>query len=179
MLAKLSEEDRKLVEAQQFCPILPDNQLGSMGVPVKLMIDGQPVFLCCAGCKEQALDKPEETLAKVDELKARSRRPRAERSDPTKPDGNSRRPTARKPRSRPPWPSCSDDDRKLAEQQRFCAVLERPAGSARWARRSKLMIDGQPVFVCCEGCREGALAESPGHVGQGRETASKANRPRR
>src|SRR5262245_44822451 len=45
-LARLPAEDRKLAEKQQFCPILPDNNLGSMGVPVKLMIENQPVFVC-------------------------------------------------------------------------------------------------------------------------------------
>src|SRR5207302_7854934 len=40
-LAKLSSDDRKLTESQRFCPILPTNRLGSMGPPVKLIIEGQ------------------------------------------------------------------------------------------------------------------------------------------
>jgi membrane fusion protein, copper/silver efflux system len=68
-LAKLSDEDRKLVETQKFCPILTSNLLGSMGPPVKVMVDGQPVFLCCGGCKELALKDPQATLAKIGELK--------------------------------------------------------------------------------------------------------------
>ena len=32
-------------KSQKFCPILTSNLLGSMGPPVKVMVDGQPVFL--------------------------------------------------------------------------------------------------------------------------------------
>ena len=44
-----------------------------MGPPVKLMLKGQPVFLCCSGCKKEAGEHPDQTLAKVTELKARSK----------------------------------------------------------------------------------------------------------
>jgi hypothetical protein len=54
-LARLSPEDRKEAEAQRFCVVQPDKRLGEMGVPVKLMVKGQPVFLCCAGCQKAAL----------------------------------------------------------------------------------------------------------------------------
>jgi Cu(I)/Ag(I) efflux system membrane fusion protein len=69
--AKLAPEDRRLAESQNSCPVL-GTQLGSMGPPVKVMLEGQPVFLCCSGCKQKALDHPQETLAKVAELKAKS-----------------------------------------------------------------------------------------------------------
>ncbi len=69
-MAKLSAADRRLAEAQQFCPIQPDNRLGSMGPPVKIMIQNQPVFLCCAGCRKEALDHPQLTLAGVEKLKS-------------------------------------------------------------------------------------------------------------
>ena len=71
--AKLAPEDRKLVEAQDFCPIMEDNRLGSMGVPFKVLIKDQPVFLCCKGCRKKALVAPDKTLAKVAELKAKSK----------------------------------------------------------------------------------------------------------
>jgi len=70
-LAKLSPEDRKLAESQKFC-VEEDNPLGAMGVPVKIMLKDQPVFLCCQGCVEKALEDPDKTLAKVKELKAKN-----------------------------------------------------------------------------------------------------------
>jgi Cu(I)/Ag(I) efflux system membrane fusion protein len=73
-LAKLSAEDRRLAEEQRFCPIEPDNLLGAMGPPVILDIKGQKVFLCCPACKDDALADPDQTLAKVKELRAKNAR---------------------------------------------------------------------------------------------------------
>src|SRR5262245_16732464 len=47
-LAKLNPEDHKLAEEQGFCAVQYKNPLGSMGVPVKVLVKDQPVFLCCA-----------------------------------------------------------------------------------------------------------------------------------
>jgi uncharacterized protein (TIGR03000 family) len=71
-LDKLSSEDRDLAEAQKFCPMHPDDVLGSMGVPFKITLKGQPVFLCCKDCREKAEADPDKTLAKVKELKERA-----------------------------------------------------------------------------------------------------------
>lgn len=73
--ASLSAEDRRLVEAQEFCPIMTTSRLGSMGTPLKILINEQPVFLCCKGCQRKALANPEKTLAMVAELKAKQKAP--------------------------------------------------------------------------------------------------------
>ena len=70
-LQKLSPEDRAIAEAQGYCVVETEGRLGSMGVPIKLMIDDQPVFICCEGCKDSALADPAATLATVEELKAK------------------------------------------------------------------------------------------------------------
>ena len=69
-MAKLSPEDRKEAEAQKFCAVMSDSLLGSMGTPMKVEIEGTPVFLCCGGCKSKALKNPEQTLAIVAKMKA-------------------------------------------------------------------------------------------------------------
>lgn len=71
--AKLSAEDRALVETQEWCVISSDERLGSMGTPIKLTIKGQPVFICCGGCKKKAESDPDKTLAKLEELKAKAK----------------------------------------------------------------------------------------------------------
>jgi hypothetical protein len=73
-LGKLSAEDRKVAEAQKWCAVLNENQLGGMGVPFKVMIKDQPVFLCCKGCVDNARADPDKTLAKVTELKSKAGR---------------------------------------------------------------------------------------------------------
>jgi hypothetical protein len=70
-LDKLDPEDRKLAEAQEWCAVENENPLGSMGKPLKIMVKGQPVFLCCMSCKKRAEADPDKTLAKVEELKAK------------------------------------------------------------------------------------------------------------
>lgn len=72
--AKLSPEDRALVDAQDFCAVMSDHKLGSMGVPLKMTIQGQPVFICCKGCKGSAEDEPDATLKAVAELKAKNKK---------------------------------------------------------------------------------------------------------
>lgn len=74
-LARLPREDHELVVAQKFCAIQPDVRLGEMGLPVKIMIKGQPVFLCCEACQGKAEENPDKTLAKVKELKAKNKPP--------------------------------------------------------------------------------------------------------
>lgn len=186
-LSRLSSEDRQLAEAQQYCPVLSDSRLGSMGVPVKVMVEGQPVFLCCDGCKKQALAKPAKTLAKVAELKAK-------RSDNTK--ENAAATSAEMP-SPPGLLSANEEaeiyaelaklpaaDRALAEAQRFCPISE---GSRLGSMGTpvKVVLDGQPVFLCCEGCDQDALknpkqtlqevAKLKEQVKQGRENEPKAS----
>ena len=53
-MEKLSAEDRKLAEVQVFCAIDQDSPLGTMGPIYKVMVKGQPVFLCCKGCEAEA-----------------------------------------------------------------------------------------------------------------------------
>jgi Cu/Ag efflux protein CusF len=74
-LAKLSDEDRRLAEAQKYCAVEQDNLLGSMGKPYKLVLKGQAVFLCCKGCEEEARAAPDKTLARVKELREKNAKP--------------------------------------------------------------------------------------------------------
>jgi len=68
-IARLPEEDRQLALGQRACPVT-GAMLGSMGVPYKVVLKGQPVLLCCPGCKDKAKDAPDETLEKVARLKS-------------------------------------------------------------------------------------------------------------
>ena len=74
-LGKLNDADRQLAQAQGTCPVMKNQPLGSMGVPVKLMIQNQPVFLCCKNCERGALANPARTLREVARLKAKGKTP--------------------------------------------------------------------------------------------------------
>jgi hypothetical protein len=71
-LAKLSPEDRALAERQKYCVEQKDELLGSMGVPIKLMIKGEAVFICCGGCKKNALKDEDKTLQTAKELREKN-----------------------------------------------------------------------------------------------------------
>jgi hypothetical protein len=130
-LAKLSEADRKLAEAQRYCPAEPEKRLGSMGAPVKLEVDGKPVFLCCAGCKDHALSDPKATLAAVEKLK----------------------------KVAAALGKLKATDQALAEQQRHCPVMD-DSRLGSMGTPVKIEIKGKPVFLCCKGCEEEALADA-------------------
>lgn len=158
-LARLSAADRKIAEAQEFCPVLPDSRLGGMGVPVKVMIENQPVFLCCDGCVKTARANPKDTLAKVQKLKEPKARTPA-RSAQAPASAQRTADTGEEAEIRRALAKLSAEDRKLAEAQRFCPVLaDSRLGSM--GVPVKLMINGQPVFICCEGCEKKARA-NPG-----------------
>jgi hypothetical protein len=69
--AKLSPEDRAVVDAQEWCAVSTDERLGAMGPPLKLDIKGESVFVCCKGCKRKAEADPDKTLKTVADLKAK------------------------------------------------------------------------------------------------------------
>jgi hypothetical protein len=63
-LSELAESDRTAAVAQKVCPVT-DKQLGSMGKPYKVTVEGQDVFLCCDGCKTEIKSNAEKYLAKL------------------------------------------------------------------------------------------------------------------
>ncbi len=63
-LAKLSDADRASAEKQHICPVTGD-MLGTMGVPIKLTVKDQVLWICCDGCKESVEADPDKYLAKL------------------------------------------------------------------------------------------------------------------
>lgn len=70
---QLPEADRQLALKQGICPVT-SAPLGSMGVPVKITLRGQTVFLCCKGCLGKAKRSPDEMLKKLADAAPASRR---------------------------------------------------------------------------------------------------------
>ena len=68
VLAKLPMNERMAIESQKYCAVIGGSFLGSMGAPIKLTLEGKPVYLCCSGCTKKAQANPSATIAKVDEL---------------------------------------------------------------------------------------------------------------
>jgi hypothetical protein len=63
-LAALGESDRAGISRQGVCPVT-GAALDSMGGPVKVLVGGQPLYLCCKGCLGKVQSAPEAYLAKA------------------------------------------------------------------------------------------------------------------
>lgn len=165
-LAKLNAADRRLAEEQRYCPIRQTQLLGSMGTPVRLVLDGQPVFLCCGSCEEKAKADPKKTLATVEELK-KGKRPSPPMPRPAESDAEAqiRANLAKLPAA----------DRRPAEEQRSCPVTGARLGDPVMGVPVKVMVKGQPVFFCCEGCRSEADDHPDRVLAKVRELKAKAN----
>ena len=129
-IAKLSLEDQKLTTAQRFCPMMPHSRLGSMGTPLKLVIDGKPVFVCCKGCVEDAV----KGSAKTVKLAAGLVKTTAELEKLPK------------------------EERMAIEAQKFCAIASTSLLGSMGAP-IKLVFDGKPAYLCCEGCKSKAQTD--------------------
>jgi Cu(I)/Ag(I) efflux system membrane fusion protein len=63
-VAQLPDGDRQQALQQRWCPVT-GKPLGSMGVPYKITLRDQTVWLCCKGCVSKAKRSPDEMLAKI------------------------------------------------------------------------------------------------------------------
>jgi membrane fusion protein, copper/silver efflux system len=168
-LEKMPPEERKIAEAQGFCPILQQNRLGSMGTPVKVMLEGKPVFLCCDGCKKAAQANPAKTLAKVAALVQgnRSGPPDVQSETTAEPDD------AEEAKIAAALAKLSDKDRKIASEQKFCVVLE-DNRLGTMGTPVKVMVEGHTVFLCCKGCKTQALADAKATLAKAAQLKAKA-----
>ncbi len=152
-LGKLGPEDQRIAEAQGYCPIQDVNRLGSMGTPVKVLVKSQPVFLCCSACVNKALSGPEQTLAKVEELRTKTKT-----APPSEPKPKATPPADRRgskdAKARAALAKLGAEDRQLAEAQGFCPETGQALGSM--GVPVKLILKGQPVFLCCKSCQDDA-----------------------
>lgn len=141
-LAGLSKEDRQAAVNQRICPVTK-LALGSMGMPAKVEVDDESVFICCQDCETRLVDSPEKYLVNL------SRRGAVDAAD--------REISAA-------LAKLSADDRALAERQRTCPVADLLLGSM--GPPLKIDLDGTPLFICCEACRARLMKEPDKYRGK-------------
>lgn len=129
-LAKLSQADRNLALTQRFCPMMEYTRLGSDGAPIKVMVAGKPVLVCCKGCVKGAAKNPSATLKKAQSLAKASA-------------GLAKLPMK---------------ERMAAETQKYCAIANKNFLGSMGAPL-KLTFGGKPVYLCCKGCVDKAKAK--------------------
>jgi Cu(I)/Ag(I) efflux system membrane fusion protein len=166
-LAKLSATDRRVAEAQKYCPIQRKTHLGAMGPPFKVTIEGQTVLLCCEGCAEKAKSDPKKTLETVEQLKRGA-------SKPASPSSSPELPSEEEKEIRDNLAQLNPADRELAEAQQFCPIQSDTRLGAM-GPPLKEQINGQTVFLCCKGCRKKALEHPNETLAKVQQLKSKAS----
>ena len=149
-MAKLTPENRKLAQTQRMCPIRHE-PLGAMGIPVKLVLNSIPLFVCCNACVAEAKVDPAKTLAQVEEYKRKgvalsspsAKQPRGKLTDEDIAD--IRKGLAKLPQ----------DEQKSAETQRYCPILDKPLGSM--GKPIKVDLGNKrSIYICCQACSDKA-----------------------
>lgn len=136
-LGKLSAEDRELAAAQRYCVVMTDMPLGAMGLPLKVVVNDEVVFVCCKGCQKKALADPARTLATAKKLRKAVIEDNEIAANMAK---------------------LSPADRELAAAQGFCAVMaDHRLGTM--GPPLKIALGSETVFLCCEGCEAKAIAD--------------------
>jgi hypothetical protein len=64
VVAQATAADAAAIRAQGTCPVMK-TRLGGHGQPIKLLVAGKPLFVCCKGCIQQVKNDPQRYLAKV------------------------------------------------------------------------------------------------------------------
>jgi len=135
-LSNLTKGEQAEVLKQKICPVT-ETALGSMGTPLPVDINGRRIWICCDGCESGLRANPDKYIAILDKaasVQAEEAKKIAEAME-----------------------GLSVEDRKLAESQNLCPVANYPLGSM--GTPIKVDVDGQLVFICCNGCRESLLKE--------------------
>lgn len=136
-LGKLSPQDRELVAAQRYCVVMTDMPLGAMGLPLKVAVNDEAVFVCCKGCQKKSLADPAKTLATAKKLRAAVQEEIEIATNMAK---------------------LSPSDREVAAAQGFCAVMvDHRLGTM--GPPLKIAIGSETVFLCCEACEAKATAD--------------------
>jgi hypothetical protein len=161
-MKRLAPADRALAASQQYCPVLQGSRLGSMGDIVRIELGGKPVFLCCKNCIKEATADPAATLVLVESFRKRAgpitltEKQRVERER---------------------YDKLSAEDKKLVDEQRLCPVTGEELLSM--AVPIRMMAKGQPIMICCRGCKEDIENKPDEMVRKVTELKSKKAPPKR
>jgi len=149
-VAKVTKEDAELVAKQKVCPVM-DEPLGSMGQPVKMLVNDKPIFLCCKGCIKKIKAEPTKYLAMVygGSEQAGTGQAGAGQAGSVPADGEQVRPGIFK---------VSAADKPYVAAQKMCPVMDEPLDSMGGPYR--VHAAGKAVYICCPGCAK-KIAAAP------------------
>lgn len=81
----LPDADQPLALEQVICPVTKF-KLGSMGVPPKVSVAGNDIYLCCEGCRDSLMEDPQSYITMLETMKAEGTLHEAESEDAGMPE---------------------------------------------------------------------------------------------
>lgn len=146
-IAVSTSDDLALITKQAKCPVM-DEPLGSMGQPVKLLVGGKPVFLCCKGCVKKVQADPAKYLAVVygDNPVSAGKIGSGGASVAKGTD-----------EVRPGIFKVTAADQPFIAAQKICPVMDEPLDAM--GGPYKVNAAGKAIYICCPGCAKKIAAE--------------------
>lgn len=142
VIAAATDADAPLIARQKICPVM-DEPLGSMGKPIKLLVSGKPLFLCCKGCIKKVQAEPEKYLAMITSPAANTAADGALAASGQQVRDGVFRVTAA--------------DQPFVAAQQICPVMEEPLDAMGGPYR--VDANGRAIYICCPGCAKKITAE--------------------
>ena len=138
----LSEADREAVLQQELCPVT--QTAFDHGPPIKLLVGGKAMYVCCDGCIGDVKKNPEQyyrTLPST--VPAQAAVPQPPQIAVT---------------------SATVSDQVAVHLQRFCPVMRQLLGSHGTPLR--VSVNGEELYVCCKGCVSKVEVAPAGYVSE-------------
>ncbi|MEL7335940.1 MAG: hypothetical protein AAFN70_07030 [Planctomycetota bacterium] len=135
-IVAMAKADGALVAKQAKCPVM-DESLGSMGQPIKLLVGGKPLFLCCKACIKKVQAQPEKYLAMVyGKPTTVAKGTEAVREGVFK---------------------VSAADQPFIAAQKRCPVMDEPLDAM--GGPYQVNANGRAIYICCPGCAKKIAAD--------------------
>lgn len=152
-VGKFTEVDRPAVRAQQICPVTKEGF--DHGEPIKLLVNGNPLFVCCETCIDEVKKDPQYFVSLVGSA------PTMEKKTPPEFQTQAASGASSKTSDREALPQATqqprltayrvtESDRAGISRQRICPVTGEMLGAHGAPLR--VAVGQQVVYLCCEAC---------------------------
>ena len=147
-----TDADTALVKRQAKCPVM-DEPLGSMGLPIKVMVGDRPIFLCCKGCIKKIQAEPAKYLAMVyGDTSSTSTEPKTASGTAA-----SNVVPAGTVQVRPGVFKVTAADAPFIAAQKTCPVMDEPLDAM--GGPFQVNAAGKAIYICSPGCAKKLIAE--------------------
>ncbi len=166
LVSAATAEDAAGIAWQKVCPVM-DEPLGGMGQPIKVLVGGKPIYLCCRGCIKKIEAKPRKYLDMVygpaqTNPASTPAIPSLDVILPESTRGSTAKVGLTEPQLRPGIFHVSDEDTPHIAAQKRCPVMDEPLDAM--GGPYKVNAGGRAIYICCPGCAKRIAADPAKYV---------------